>query len=135
VLHFVWTFPERTLPFTTLVVGESDAGSLPVELRTRPLQPSSVLDQAGIYIEVTDGAGRQAYLAPITDLRVVRSEGHAGGAALRRVRRGAVAARFPFIPGGSLSLFEVDEQGHVVTAYFSAPLGRSPGTRRFRVPR
>ena len=137
VLHMVWTLPEDPSASPMLDIGLSAPGSLPRELAARPLQPASVLARPGVYLEVIDAGRDLFYLAPLADPRLLRAESYAGGggdAALRRVPNGAVAVRFPFVAGGTVSVFEVDTQGQVATAFFSVPLGTSPRGRGYTVP-
>ena len=135
---WIFELPTSIGEFGAFKISQRSRDALP---RFGPITtPPDVLDAPGIYVMVRRPDDKPAYIARLSDPRIVIGESWANGEFIvDRVQAnqgGVIAARVPFVRDGLLRVFEV-QGGSVTRVFLKLPYGSSPYPergRRYRVP-
>ena len=135
---WIFELPTSTGEFGGFEIGRRSRDALP---RVGPVRtPPEVLDVPGIYVMIRRPDDKPAYIARLSDPRIVVGESFVNGEFLvDRVpgdRAAVIAARVPFVGDGLLRVFEV-QGGRVTRVFLKLPFRSRPFPargKRYRVP-
>jgi hypothetical protein len=95
------------------------------------LTTADVLARKGIYLSVQNAAGEIVHAARVGGVDpFLVSERNSGGVIQPYIQWAdswVISTNVPFLPGGVLRVFEVDDSGTVVAVLLGLPLGPDPG--------